>query len=37
MERFGFLVIFGLLYLGLLDRLLLPVENLILRMLLPLQ
>jgi Zn-dependent protease len=36
MERFGFLVIFGLLYLGLLDRLLLPVEGLLLRMLLPL-
>lgn len=37
MERFGFLVIVALLYLGLLDRILLPIEGLILRTLLPLQ
>jgi len=35
MERFGFVVIFGLLYLGLLDRILLPLEDALLRILLP--
>jgi len=35
MERYGFLVIFGLLYLGVLDHLLIPIERALMRLLLP--
>jgi Zn-dependent protease len=34
LERYGFLIIFGLLYLGVLDRILYPIANLLLRVLL---
>ena len=35
LERFGFLIVFGLLWLGVLDRVILPMANGILRLLLP--
>jgi len=36
LERYGFLIIFGLLYLGALDYILIPIASLLLRILLPL-